>query len=81
MIGLLDGLLDRLLGDRREQHRHVAAVLDRPLVDDAEVGDILGDKEEEAGGISVRRHGEGDLGALTVREFAERAAAEVVSRA
>jgi threonyl-tRNA synthetase len=41
---------------------------------------ILGDKEVEAGNVSVRRHGEGDLGSLTVAELAERAAAEVSSR-
>jgi threonyl-tRNA synthetase len=41
---------------------------------------ILGDKEADAGNVSVRRHGEGDLGSLTVAEFAERAAAEVSSR-
>jgi threonyl-tRNA synthetase len=41
---------------------------------------VLGDKELEAGNVSVRRHGEGDLGALTVAEFAERAAAEVFAR-
>jgi threonyl-tRNA synthetase len=41
---------------------------------------ILGDKEAEAGNVSVRRHGEGDLGSLTVAEFAERAGAEVSSR-
>jgi threonyl-tRNA synthetase len=41
---------------------------------------ILGDKESDAGNVSVRRHGEGDLGALTVAEFAERASAEVSSR-
>ncbi len=41
---------------------------------------ILGDKELEAGNVSVRRHGEGDLGSLTVAEFAERTATEVASR-
>jgi len=41
---------------------------------------ILGDKELEAGNVSVRRHGEGDLGALTVAKFAERTAAEVSTR-
>ena len=41
---------------------------------------VLGDKEADAGNLSVRRHGEGDLGSLTVAEFAERAAAEVSSR-
>jgi threonyl-tRNA synthetase len=41
---------------------------------------ILGDKESDAGNVSVRRHGEGDLGALTISEFAERTASEVSSR-
>ncbi|HEX2070434.1 MAG TPA: His/Gly/Thr/Pro-type tRNA ligase C-terminal domain-containing protein [Thermoleophilaceae bacterium] len=41
---------------------------------------ILGDKEAEDGNVAVRRHGEGDLGALAVAEFAERAVAEVSSR-
>jgi threonyl-tRNA synthetase len=41
---------------------------------------ILGDNEAEAGNLSVRRHGEGDLGALTVAEFVQRAAVEVASR-
>jgi threonyl-tRNA synthetase len=41
---------------------------------------ILGDKEAEAGNVSVRRHGEGDLGALTVAEFAARTASEVAKR-
>jgi threonyl-tRNA synthetase len=41
---------------------------------------ILGDKELEGGNVSVRRHGEGDLGSLTVAEFAERTATEVASR-
>jgi threonyl-tRNA synthetase len=41
---------------------------------------ILGDKELDAGNVSVRRHGEGDLGSLTVAEFAERTATEVASR-
>jgi threonyl-tRNA synthetase len=41
---------------------------------------VLGDKEAEAGNVSVRRHGEGDLGAMTVAEFAERTASEVAAR-
>jgi threonyl-tRNA synthetase len=41
---------------------------------------VVGDKEAEAGNVSVRRHGEGDLGAVAVVEFAARAAAEVESR-
>jgi threonyl-tRNA synthetase len=41
---------------------------------------VLGDKEAEAANVSVRRHGEGDLGAMTVAEFAERAATEIAAR-
>jgi threonyl-tRNA synthetase len=41
---------------------------------------ILGDKEADAGSVSVRRHGEGDLGALTIPEFAERTASEIAKR-
>jgi threonyl-tRNA synthetase len=41
---------------------------------------VLGDKESEAGNVSVRRHGEGDLGSLTVAEFAERTATEIAAR-
>ncbi|MBD1396012.1 threonine--tRNA ligase [Pontibacter sp. JH31] len=41
---------------------------------DAEVGKvpymlIVGEKEQENGAVSVRRHGEGDLGTMTVDEF------------
>lgn len=32
---------------------------------------IFGDKEEETGTVSVRKHGEGDLGSMTVKEFEE----------
>jgi threonyl-tRNA synthetase len=41
---------------------------------------ILGDKEAEAGNVSARRHGEGDLGSLTVAEFAERTASEIAAK-
>jgi threonyl-tRNA synthetase len=41
---------------------------------------IVGDQEAEAGTIAVRRHGEGDLGALAVAEFAERTASEIAAR-
>jgi threonyl-tRNA synthetase len=41
---------------------------------------VLGDKEAEAGNVAVRRHGEGDLGALSVAEFAERTATEIATR-
>ncbi|MCB9053023.1 MAG: threonine--tRNA ligase [Lewinellaceae bacterium] len=32
---------------------------------------IVGEKEEESGAVSVRRQGEGDLGSMSVAEFAE----------
>jgi threonyl-tRNA synthetase len=41
---------------------------------DAEVGKIpfmviVGEKEEKEGTVSVRKHGEGDLGTFTIEEF------------
>ncbi len=33
---------------------------------------VVGDREEESGGASVRRHGEGDAGLMTAAELAER---------
>ena len=41
---------------------------------------VVGDSEAEAGEVAVRRHGEGDLGAVPVGEFAARALAEVAER-
>ncbi len=41
---------------------------------------IVGDKEAEAGQVSVRRHREGDLGALDVDEFVSRARSEIDSK-
>jgi threonyl-tRNA synthetase len=32
---------------------------------------VVGDKEEQAKGVSVRRHGEGDIGLMQVAEFAD----------
>jgi threonyl-tRNA synthetase len=32
---------------------------------------IVGEKEAEAGTLSIRRHGEGDLGSMTIAEFVE----------
>lgn len=32
---------------------------------------IFGEKEEETGTVSVRKHGEGDLGSMTIEEFKE----------
>jgi threonyl-tRNA synthetase len=37
---------------------------------------VVGDKEEDGGAVSVRRHGEGDLGAMTVGEAADRILSE-----
>jgi threonyl-tRNA synthetase len=41
---------------------------------------IVGDREQEAGRVSVRRHREGDLGDATAAEFAERARQEIDER-
>jgi threonyl-tRNA synthetase len=38
---------------------------------------VVGDKEAEDGSVSVRRHREGDIGAMKVAEFGELAANEV----
>ncbi len=50
-------------------------------VHDAEVAKlpymlVVGDREQEAGVVSVRSHGEGDLGQMTVEELADRITAE-----
>jgi threonyl-tRNA synthetase len=37
---------------------------------------VVGDREAEEGAVSVRRHGEGDLGSMAVVAFAERVLAE-----
>ena len=41
---------------------------------------IVGDRESETGEVSVRRHREGDLGAMPVAEFVQRARGEVEAR-
>jgi len=41
---------------------------------------VVGDQEREAGAVAVRRHREGDLGAIAVPEFVERAKAEIDDR-
>jgi threonyl-tRNA synthetase len=41
---------------------------------------VVGDREQEQAEVSVRRHGEGDLGGLPVGEFAGRTAAEISER-
>lgn len=38
---------------------------------------IVGEKEEEANSVSVRKHGEGDLGTMSVEEFAKRINREI----
>ncbi|MBN1528359.1 MAG: threonine--tRNA ligase [Thermoleophilaceae bacterium] len=42
---------------------------------------VVGDKEEDAGRVAVRRHREGDIGAMAVSELAEKLAAEIARRA
>ena len=41
---------------------------------------VVGDAEQEAGAVAVRRHREGDLGAQPLAEFAERASHEIAER-
>ncbi|HKP91416.1 MAG TPA: threonine--tRNA ligase [Thermoleophilaceae bacterium] len=41
---------------------------------------VVGDREEEAGEVAVRRHREGDAGPMAVTDFAERARAEIAAR-
>ncbi len=41
---------------------------------------VVGDKEAEAGEVSVRRHREGDLGTSSVADFVSRAGGEVADR-
>ncbi len=41
---------------------------------------IVGEKEEEAKSVSVRRHGEGDIGSMTVEEFAQMVNREVADQ-
>ena len=38
---------------------------------------IVGEKEEEAGTVSVRKHGEGDLGTFKIEELIEKIHTEV----
>ncbi|MGI8944901.1 MAG: His/Gly/Thr/Pro-type tRNA ligase C-terminal domain-containing protein, partial [Thermoleophilaceae bacterium] len=41
---------------------------------------VVGDQEEKAGEVAVRRHREGDLGSLAVAEFAAARADEIAAR-
>jgi threonyl-tRNA synthetase len=41
---------------------------------------IVGDKEQEAGRVAVRRHREGDLGDMPVEDFLQRAGTEIEAR-
>ena len=41
---------------------------------------IVGKRDQEAGNVSVRRHGEGDLGAMPRAEFVEKVLAEIAAR-
>jgi threonyl-tRNA synthetase len=41
---------------------------------------VVGDQEEEAAGVSVRRHREGDIGSMSIGEFAARALEEIADR-
>jgi threonyl-tRNA synthetase len=41
---------------------------------------VVGDQEQEAGTVSVRRHREGDVGTFSTAEFADRALREIADR-
>jgi threonyl-tRNA synthetase len=41
---------------------------------------VVGDREVEAGAVSVRKRGEGDLGSVPWQEFAERLAADIAGK-
>jgi len=41
---------------------------------------VVGDREAESGEVGVRRHGEGDLGSMSVQDFAGRCLEEVSNR-
>jgi threonyl-tRNA synthetase len=41
---------------------------------------VVGDQEQDAGTVSVRRHREGDIGTVSTAEFAERALREIAER-
>jgi threonyl-tRNA synthetase len=41
---------------------------------------VVGDREEEAGAVAVRSHADGDLGEMTLAEFAARVEAETAKR-
>jgi threonyl-tRNA synthetase len=42
---------------------------------------VVGDEEEKAGKVAVRRHKEGDVGGMTASEFAGRLLEQVALRA
>jgi threonyl-tRNA synthetase len=42
---------------------------------------VVGDREAEEGTVAVRRHGEGDEGAVALTELAERLAGEAATSA
>jgi threonyl-tRNA synthetase len=41
---------------------------------------VVGDSEQEDGRVAVRRHREGDRGAMLVGEFTEQASAAILAR-
>jgi threonyl-tRNA synthetase len=41
---------------------------------------VVGDKEQEAARVAVRRHREGDLGDMPVEDFLQRARTEIEAR-
>jgi threonyl-tRNA synthetase len=41
---------------------------------------VVGDREAESGSVSVRRHGEGDVGTVPIDEFAQQLAEQIAAR-
>jgi threonyl-tRNA synthetase len=41
---------------------------------------VVGETEQEAGSVAVRRHGQGDLGSMSVLEFSNLIKSEVEER-
>jgi threonyl-tRNA synthetase len=41
---------------------------------------VVGDEEQDSDKVAVRRHSEGDVGGMTVQEFARRALEQIARR-
>ena len=60
--------------NKEKKVKYAKVIKNMRIIRDAEVAKIpfmviVGEKEEETGTVSVRKHGEGDLGTFTIEEF------------